>query len=57
MTTKVHPHPYIGDGVRDFNGQDRCAECHLPRDRDVHELPPTEPEVRAVEARRVGDRV
>lgn len=48
-------HPYAGDGVRDHKGHDRCQTCGLPKERDVHELPPTEDDVRAEEARRVGE--
>lgn len=55
MKTKRAAHLYVGDGIYDHKGQDRCVTCGLPKDRDVHELPPTEPDVRAVEARRVGE--
>lgn len=48
-------HPYAPDGIRDHKGHDRCLTCSLPRERDVHELPPTEDDVRAEEARRVGE--
>lgn len=55
MTAKPAAHPYAGDGIHDHRGDDRCAVCGLPRDREVHELPPTEADVRAAEARRVGE--
>lgn len=48
-------HPYAGDGIPDRRGDDRCLNCGLPKERDVHELPPTEDDVRAEEARRVGE--
>lgn len=51
----MNKHPYAGDGIRDHKGHDRCQTCGLPKERDVHELPPTEPDVRAEEMRRVGE--
>lgn len=29
-------HAYIGDGIRDHRGEDRCATCHLPLVNPVH---------------------
>lgn len=31
-------HPYVGDGVRDSDGQDRCAHpgCGLPEVNSIH---------------------
>lgn len=52
---KTTPHAYAGDGIPDHKGHDRCALCGLPKERSVHELPPTEDDVRDAEARRVGE--
>jgi hypothetical protein len=58
-TTAPAPHPYVGDGIADFNGHDRCAwpRCGLAEARrDVHEMPEVAREVVEVEERRMGER-
>jgi hypothetical protein len=39
-------HPYIGDGIKDHRGEDRCANgnCARPRSNPVHDLPPAPPQ-------------
>ena len=48
-------HPYAGDGVPDHTGRDRCAVCGLPQTHKLHNLAETPAEVKAIEARRLGE--
>ena len=58
-TTAPAAHPYVGDGIPDYQGHDRCTHprCGLPESRrDVHEMPEVPREVVEAEARRQGER-
>lgn len=58
MKTKIEPHPYLGDGVKDFHGLDRCSICHLPRrepDDENHTLAPVPDDLAEVKARILGE--
>jgi hypothetical protein len=52
------PHPYVPDGLATAPGRDEgCLRCPLPKSRaDVHTMPEVPADVRAAEARRVGER-
>lgn len=50
-------HLYAGDGIVDHAGADRCQHCGLARVHTIHTLPPTDPAVTEVEARRAGERM
>lgn len=52
----VHKHPYRGDGVADHRGEDRCADCGLPKAHAVHRLEPVAPEVAETTERITGER-
>ena len=52
----VRKHPYVGDGIRDHRGEDRCAECGLGRGHRVHALEPVDPQVAETSRRIVGER-
>lgn len=56
--TKPDPHPYVGDGIRDHTGKDRCARprCGLAESRrDVHQMPAVPEDVIKAEARLLGE--
>lgn len=41
----VHKHPYVGDGVTDHRGHDRCADCGLDEGHAVHQPDPVDPSI------------
>jgi len=51
----VQHHPYVGDGRPDHRGQDRCADCGMPKTNQRHDLPAVPNNVRDAEARRLGE--
>jgi hypothetical protein len=53
---RPHTHPYIGDGIEDHRGEDRCTDCGFPRRHKLHTLPKTADAVTKQEARRLGER-
>jgi hypothetical protein len=53
----VAPHVYMGDGIPDHEGHDRCVRCRLAEARaDVHTVPQASAAVINLEARRLGER-
>lgn len=54
--TKLRVHTFVWDPdiPEDADNRTFCF-CGLREDHPRHNLPPTEPDVRAAEARRVGD--
>lgn len=49
-------HVFVPDAdVADWTGRPFCRECPLPKDHDIHQLPPTPADVAAHEARRLGE--
>jgi hypothetical protein len=55
MTTTGVQHSYIGDGIPDHRGDDRCVTCQRPRRHPDHDLPPAS-EAQAAHRERIGDR-
>lgn len=55
MKTHLRPHSHRGDGIRDHKGKDRRLDCKLGPDHTIHQLPEVPPEVRAEQARRLGE--
>lgn len=52
----IHPHQYIGDGVQDVNGDDRCIFCYLAESRtDLHAVAEPSPEAVEIDARQMGE--
>ena len=52
-------HIYVPDATvaPDHRGQRPCLHCPLPRGNAVHQVPEVDDEVKAVEARKVGEQV
>lgn len=50
-------HLYLGDGVPDHRGDDRCRDCGLRRGHVVHELEPVDPDTAEAGRRITGERV
>jgi hypothetical protein len=57
--TELTKHDYLGDGVPDHNGEDRCVVCRLGRDqgraKEAHEPVELAGDVQKVSARIVGE--
>jgi hypothetical protein len=52
----IHPHQYVGDGVPDFDGRDRCLFCGLAESRgDVHDITELSTAAAALDARQMGE--
>lgn len=55
----VKRHEYVGDGVYDQGGNDRCTECKLPRDlgrgKAAHAPIQLPPDAQALSARILGE--
>ena len=58
MTAEVKTHVYQPDPSlrKDWSGSIPC-QCGLPRKNQHHDVQPTDPEVEAVERRRLGERL
>lgn len=55
MKSAPAPHPYVGDGITDHTGADRCRRCGYAKAKAWHVMPEVDPAVGVVEARRVGE--
>ena len=51
---RVAKHPYLGDGVPDHTGEDRCQLDGLRRSHPVHQLEPVDEDTAELERRIAG---
>ncbi len=55
MKTVLATHDYLGDGLPDSVGDDRCQVCHTPKQNARHKVPGVPAAVAEVEARKLGE--
>lgn len=55
MKTALVTHDYLGDGLPDSLGNDRCLVCRTPKKNARHLVPGVPVEVAEVEARMLGE--
>lgn len=52
MKLVIPDHLYAADGIPDHKGHDRCSVCKRPRTSCPDQLPATDPDAKALEARK-----